>query len=107
MFRILQCLLMSAALLAAFAAQAEDRVTLGWGRLLTNDALGDGTDRWQTGGYQVSRMRGVSWGGVLPATPGELLEFRASSQIAAPADLVTPKPGDRRYAALLAFGNTL
>lgn len=104
MFRILQCLLMSAALLAAFAAQAEDRVTLGWGRLLTNDALGDGKDRWQTGGYQVSRMRGVSWGGLLPATPGELLEFRASSQIAAPADLVTPKPGDRRYAALLAFG---
>jgi hypothetical protein len=102
MFRILQSLL-AAALFVAIPAHAEDRVTLGWGRLFTNDALGDGKDRWQTGSYQVSRIRGFSGEGVLPATPGDILEFRAASQIAAPADLVSPDNGDRRYAALLAF----
>lgn len=85
-------------------AQAEDRVTLGWGRIFTNDALGDGKDRWQTGSYQVSRIRGYAWAGSLPPTPGDILEFRAASQIAAPADLVSPVAGDRRYAALLAIG---
>lgn len=97
----------SLCIFAGFAAEpvkADERVTLGWGRMFTNDALGDGKDRWQTGSYQVSRLRGYVWDGNLPATPGDILEFRATSQIAAPADLVAPKPGDRRYAALLAFG---
>ncbi|HBT00035.1 MAG TPA: DUF2219 domain-containing protein, partial [Citreicella sp.] len=31
------------------AARAEDRVRLGYGRLLTNDSFGDVHDRWQTG----------------------------------------------------------
>ena len=85
-------------------AHAEDRVTLGWGRMFSNDALGDQKDRWRTGGYQVSRVRGYSWDGSLPTTPGEILEFRGSAQIVAPEDLVSPPPTDRRYAATLSFG---
>ncbi len=92
------------ALAAAMPAQAEDRVTLGWGRMFSNDALGDQKDRWRTGGYQVSRIRGYSWDGALPTTPGEILEFRAVAQIVAPEDLVSPPPLDRRYAATLSLG---
>lgn len=86
-------------------AMAEtERVTLGWGRLFTNDALGDGRDRWRTGSYTLSRIRGPQWDGVLPARPGEVLEFRLRAETIAPADLVTPDPFDRRYAGLLGVG---
>ena len=47
--------------LFAVPAVAQERVTLGWGRLLTNDAIGDGKDRWRTGSYVLSRVRGPSW----------------------------------------------
>lgn len=104
MLNYVKALLIAGAICAALPAQAEDRVTLGWGRMFSNDALGDQKDRWRTGGYQVSRVRGYSWDGALPTTPGELLEFRASAQIAAPVDLVSPPPTDRRYAATLSFG---
>jgi hypothetical protein len=104
MLKTVKSLLVAAALCAAFPAVAEDRVTLGWGRMFTNDALGDGKDRWQTGSYQVSRIRGYTWAGMLPKALGDIWEFRASSQIAAPADLVSPDAGDRRYAAQLALG---
>lgn len=96
--------LIAVAMLTALPAQAEQRVTLGWGRLFTNDALGDQKDRWRTGSYQVSRVRGYAWEGVLPTTPGEILEFRASAQIVAPQDLSSPPPDDRRYAATLSLG---
>lgn len=102
--KYVKALLVAVTMAAAVPAQAEDRVTLGWGRMFTNDALGDQKDRWRTGGYQVSRIRGYSWDGSLPTTPGELLEFRASAQIIAPRDLVSPPPTDRRYAAQLSLG---
>ncbi len=86
------------------SAQAEDRVTLGWGRLFTNDALGDGDDRWRTGAYTVSRVRGYSWSGDLPAQMGDILEFRARAETIAPVNLANPDSDDRRYAALLSFG---
>ncbi|MEY4981847.1 MAG: hypothetical protein RIR62_113 [Pseudomonadota bacterium] len=86
------------------AAEAQERVTLGWGRLLTNDIIGDGRDRWRTGSYTLSRVRGVDWTGTLPATPGEILEFRFRGEVISPADLVTPDPADRRYAGALSFG---
>ncbi|GLS86420.1 hypothetical protein GCM10010873_13940 [Cypionkella aquatica] len=104
MLKYVKSLLIAAIMCATGPAQAEDRVTLGWGRMFTNDALGDQKDRWRTGGYQVSRVRGYSWDGVLPTTPGEILEFRASAQIVAPEDLISPPPLDRRYAAMLSFG---
>ena len=83
---------------------AQDRVTLGWGRMFTNDALGDARDRWRTGSYSVSRIRGINWSGELPSTFGEILEFRARAETLAPGSLVAPGLGDRRYAGVLAFG---
>lgn len=85
-------------------AAAEDRVTLGWGRFFYNDTLGDGHDRWQTGGYSVAMVRGYAFDGTLPDRPGELLAFRLRASIAAPADLQSPALDDRRYAGTLALG---
>lgn len=100
--------LAAAALLVAVAlavpAVAQERVTLGWGRLLTNDAIGDGKDRWRTGSYVLNRVRGPSWSGELPTRPGEILEFRLRVETLAPADLVTPGPLDRRYVGALTLG---
>jgi len=97
------------ALLMAFASfatpsPAQDRVTLGWGRMFSNDTLGDGHDRWRTGSYSVSRIRGIGWSGDLPQNFGEILEFRARAETIAPGSLVDPDVGDRRYAGVLAFG---
>ncbi len=85
-------------------AFAQDRVTLGWGRLFNNDAIGDGKDRWRTGSYTVSRLRGPDWNGTLPATFGEILELRLGAEIIAPSTLSDPPPGDRRYAGALTLG---
>jgi hypothetical protein len=102
--KIIKAFLTAAALCSAFPAMAEERVTLGWGRLFANDALGDGKDRWRTGSYQVSVVRGVSFSGELPSRLGALMEYRASSQIVAPASLTTAAPGDRRYGGMLSLG---
>jgi hypothetical protein len=99
-----QTLFIAAALLSCLPAQAEDRSTLGWGRLFTNDALGDGNDRWHTGSYNISRLRGYTWDGTLPTQAGDILEFRARGEIIAPANLTTTDPDDRRYAGTLSFG---
>lgn len=88
----------------AASAMAEGRPVLGWGRLFTNDFIGDGNDRWRTGGYSVSQIRGTSWDGIAPATPGRLIEWRARAEIIAPDNLRAPAPGDRRYAGTLSFG---
>jgi len=92
------------AALAAGPAVAQDRTTLGWGRLLNNDAIGDGEDRWRTGSYVLSMVRGPSWTGRLPSQPGELLEFRVRAETIAPADLITASPLDRRYVGALSLG---
>jgi hypothetical protein len=106
MLDMVKTLLAAGILVAALAgpALAEDRVTLGWGRLFTNDAIGDADDRWRTGAYTVSRVRGYSWSGDLPKQMGDILEFRARAETIAPANLSKPDKGDRRYAALLSFG---
>lgn len=95
---------MALALCLAAPAAAQDRVTLGWGRAFVNDALGDMRDRWRTGSYTVSRVRGPSWQGSLPATFGEILEFRGRAEVIAPESLIAPPPGDRRYAGVLSLG---
>lgn len=92
------------AVFGAASAQAEQRVTLGWGRLFANDQIGDGRDRWHTGSYSVSRVRGPSWDGELPENFGEILEVRGHTSIIAPSSLTSPPAGDRRYAGLLSFG---
>lgn len=96
------------ALAAAFfgpgSAFAQERVTLGWGRMFVNDGLGDFKDRWRTGSYLVSRVRGPEWSGSLPGKFGSLLEFRARAEVIAPANLTFQPLGDRRYAGILSFG---
>ena len=91
-------------MVAPLSAQAEDRVTLGWGRLFDNDALGDMHDRWHTGSYTVSAIRGTSWSGVLPDRLGDIVEWRLRADTVAPSNLANPAPGDRRYAGTLSMG---
>ena len=90
--------------LAAGPAAAEGRAILGWGRLFDNDALGDMKDRWRTGSYVLSVVTGPDWSGRLPDRPGEILEFRLRGEVIAPANLVTPAAGDRRYAGIVSAG---
>lgn len=89
---------------SALPAVAQERVTLGWGRLFTNDVFGDTRDRWRTGSYTLSRVRGEEWSGQLPSTFGSVLEFRAMGETIAPADLLNPDPTDRRYIGSLTLG---
>lgn len=97
-------LAMLAALAAAPEARAQDRITLGFGRLFTNDALGDGQDRWRTGSYQVSWLRGPDWTGALPSEAGQIVEYRFRGEIVAPSNLSRPDPSDRRYAGMVSIG---
>ncbi|PJE29230.1 hypothetical protein SAMN06297129_1160 [Pseudooceanicola antarcticus] len=86
------------------AAPASARERLGYGRLISNDFIGGGQDRWRTGSVASSRVWGPGWDGQLPDRAGELLELRFLGQIIAPDNLETPAPGDRRYATALSFG---
>ncbi|MBS8225813.1 lipid A-modifier LpxR family protein [Vannielia litorea] len=85
-------------------AQAEDRALLGWGRLFTNDTLGDGYDRWRTGAYTVSIAYGPGWQGVAPDRFGQLLEFRLRSELIAPQSLTAPAANDRRFVGAITLG---
>jgi len=51
---------------------AGKRQRIGYGRLTTNDLIGDGEDRWRTGSITTSRIYGYDWNGVAPAQFGEL-----------------------------------
>lgn len=86
------------------AALAEGRAVLGFGRLFTNDGLGDMKDRWRTGSYTVSVVTGPVWRGTLPDRPFEILEYRFRGEIVAPANLSRPGRDDRRYAGVLGLG---
>jgi hypothetical protein len=88
----------------ALPAQAQDMRFLDWGRQFTNDALGDGQDRWRTASYGASLIFGPGWSGQLPDAPGRILEYRLRAEIIAPANLVNPAPDDRRYAGILSLG---
>lgn len=85
-------------------AMAQDRQVLGWGRLASNDATGDGHDRWRTGSYALSLLRGPEWAGSLPTQPGALLEYRLRAEAIAPENLTATNPADRRYVGALSFG---
>ncbi|MEM9755185.1 MAG: lipid A-modifier LpxR family protein, partial [Pseudomonadota bacterium] len=91
-------------LLAAAPALAQDRQTLGFGRLFSNDVLGDGEDRWRTGSYAFSVVRGERWTGGLPTRPGAIVEFRFRADIISPADLTIPTAPERLYAGTLSAG---
>ncbi len=98
------------ALLIGFVAgsapvMAGERVTLGFGRLLTNDVLGDGEDRWRTGSYVVSKLRGRSaWTGQRPTRFGDILEYRLRGEVFAPQNLTTPVAGDRQFGGAWSLG---
>ncbi|WP_430466106.1 lipid A-modifier LpxR family protein [Tabrizicola sp.] len=83
---------------------SQERVTLGWGRIFSNDQLGDGEDRWRSGSYTVSRLRGPFWQGHGAAQFGDVIEFRGHAAVLAPANLRVPAANDRRYAGLLSLG---
>ncbi|NOX40865.1 MAG: lipid A deacylase LpxR family protein [Alphaproteobacteria bacterium] len=92
-------------LLTATVGHAQERVWLGSARVLNNDQMGDGKDRWRTGSYSASFIRGTVWNGALPERLGELVEYRFRSEIIAPANLQNPVIGtDRRYVGALHFG---
>ncbi len=97
--------LMIGGLLISQPVMAQNRVWLGQARLFTNDMLGDGKDRWRTGSYSISKIRGTRWDGTLPGGFGQLVEYRIRSEIIAPSNLQNPVIGtDRPYVGALTFG---
>ena len=93
-----------AGLMAAAPVMAQDRETLGTGRIFTNDFFGDNQDRWRSGSYAYSIVRGTGWDGQLPNTPGAILEYRLRTEIIAPAELNGGGSNDRAYAGTLSAG---
>ena len=86
--------------LIAGPAPAQDMQILGFGRLFNNDRIGDGGDKWRSGSYQLSVIRGREWSGDLPDRPFAIQEFRFRSEIIAPrTDSI-----DRPYVGALSAG---
>jgi len=95
------------AVLAGAAMAEPDRTgwrLLGQGWLLSNDAIGDGHDRWRSVGLSYGAVTGPGWAGRLPDRPGEILEFRLMAEAIAPSNLVDPDPAERRYAGIVSAG---
>jgi Uncharacterized protein conserved in bacteria (DUF2219) len=88
---------------ASLAGNANAEI-LGYGRLFTNDFLGDGHDRWRSGSYAISQLRGPPGTSSLPTAAGELIEVRLRSEIVAPRRLDGSGPFDRPYAGMLSLG---
>lgn len=90
----------------ALPVAAEDAgfTYLGNGRLLNDDVIGDGEDRWRTGSYSISVLYGSEWQGDLTSRPLDVIEFRLRGEAIAPANVTTPALNDRLYACVLAFG---
>lgn len=101
---LLPALLSLLPLLPATQVQGQERRTLGWGRLFDNDALGDTWDRWHSGSYSVSMLRGRQWDGQRSSGLGDILEYRVWGSTISSGDLTDPPPIDRRYAGLLSIG---
>lgn len=91
--------------LAPASVQAESgRQYLGHGRLITNDVIGDGFDRWRTGSVALSYLWGPEWQGKRPDTLGQMLELRFNAEVMGPENLVAPTAGDRPYTQALTMG---
>lgn len=97
--------LLAAALSAGLplASLAEPRQTIGWGRSFNNDYFGDYDDRWRTGSYTLSWVRGRSSydGSAVPF--GDIIEYRFRNEIIASSH-DAGAPGDRPYAGIIAVG---
>lgn len=83
---------------------ADQAQVLGFARLFSNDFLGDGHDRWRTGSFVMSQLRGPADLTGLPTGPGHLVEFRFRTEIIAPRKLSGSGPFDRPYAGILSLG---
>lgn len=93
-----------AGLMAASPMVAQDRETLGYGRILTNDYFGDNQDRWRSGSYAYSIVRGPEWQGRAPTALGAVLEYRIRSEIIAPSMLSGSGSNDRAYVGAVSAG---
>ncbi len=97
--------LLAATALAALPgiSAADPRETIGWGRSFNNDYFGDNKDRWRTGSYTFSWVRGRSPYDGTPVPFGDILEYRFRSEIIAPLR-GSGAPGDRPYAGIFSAG---
>lgn len=93
-----------AGLMAAAPVSAQERDTIGYGRLFNNDFFGDFEDRWRSGSYVYSITRGPEWTGQLPDAPGAIIEYRLRTEIIAPSALNGAGSNDRAYAGTLSAG---
>ena len=99
----MRALILGFLLCLAMPASAE---TLGRGRIFSNDYGGDGKDRWRSGAFTLSVLRGKAWDGAPPAAGGAknpLLELRFRAEVITPGRSRDGQD-DRRYAGLLGFG---
>ena len=96
--------ILCAGLLSASSGVAQERETLGYGRIFTNDFFGDNEDRWRSGSYAFSIVRGPEWEGRAPSTPGAILEYRLRSEIIAPSTLNGAGSDDRAYVGAVSAG---
>jgi hypothetical protein len=96
--------MMCAGLMAASPITAQDRETLGFGRIFNNDYFGDTQDRWRSGSYAYSIVRGPEWQGRAPIAPGSVLEYRLRSEIIAPSKLNGSGSNDRAYVGAVSAG---
>ena len=103
MLRLFSVMLI-AFLITPLSAEAGDRARLGYGRMITNDFLGDLEDRERTGSVVSSRVWGSDWSGRLPTTFGDLIELRLGVDVLAPDNLQNPRPGSRPWAGALSAG---
>lgn len=104
LWRAWLAVLVALALLPGLArADGVPRPVLGFGRLFTNDYIGDGHDRWRSGSHLWSLVTGPPWTGAPPPRFGELLEFRLRSEIVSPWRIRAGR-ADRPYVGALSFG---
>jgi len=89
-------------MLSTVAASAEQRPTVGYARLFSNDFFGDGQDRWRTGSYALSILK--KRGDPVHSAAADVLEYRLRAEIVAPSNLARPSATDRPYAGILSFG---
>lgn len=80
---------------------AQERGFLGFSTFTTNDAFGDGADRWQTSSLSTSFLYGPKGLVDPPSRFGALWELRTGMQIITPENTQTPAPGDRAVAGIL------
>ncbi|MCH2163538.1 MAG: lipid A deacylase LpxR family protein [Marinovum sp.] len=91
----------------ASSAETTDKqafARIGYGRLVTNDLIGDGRDRWQTGGYSATYAWGRGPWTDGPRSFDDSFEVRFDAALMSPENLRTPKPGDRPMTGLVRFG---